>query len=193
MNKSERRALQNRLNGRKAKGAKTPEGIERSKKNAVKHGLLAADCVMADEDGEAFERLRAALYDEFEPVGGVESFLVDQIASTIWRLRRVPRIERDIMDCELERLRWSARRWSESFDPPPTLGRVFNLEAGRSDAFSKLRRYEAQFDRSVRRNLHELERLQLRRSGGEVEAPRAVDVTVSVDSDAADDAADEAA
>src|SRR5262245_21371125 len=61
-------------------------------------------------------------------------------------------------------------------DPTATFGLTFIRAAG---AFMALSRYEASFERSYYRALHELQRLQHARLGGHVPPPLAVDVTVS--------------
>ena len=46
----------NRQNAKKSTGPRTPEGKARSSQNALKHGLLARDAVMADEDPAEYDR-----------------------------------------------------------------------------------------------------------------------------------------
>jgi hypothetical protein len=60
-----------------------------------------------------------------------------------------------------------------------TLGRTFMRDAGSANAFSKLSRYETAVERGLYKALHELERRQAARLGGNVPAPLAVDVDVS--------------
>lgn len=61
-----------------------------------------------------------------------------------------------------------------------TLGRSFIRDAEKTDAFSKLSRYETTIERSLYKALHELQRLQAaRRVEGSVPPPVAVDVDVS--------------
>jgi len=61
-----------------------------------------------------------------------------------------------------------------------TLGRTFIRDADKTNAFSKLSRYETGIERSLYRALHELQRLQAaRRAEGNVTPPVAVDVDVS--------------
>jgi hypothetical protein len=72
---------------------------------------------------------------------------------------------------------WRIRNAQE--DEAVTLGRTFVRDAERANAFSKLSRYETAIERQLTRALHELQRLQLARSGGDVPAPHAVDVDVS--------------
>ena len=60
-----------------------------------------------------------------------------------------------------------------------TLGRTFVRDADKANAFSKLSRYETAIERQFYRALHELERRQAARRGGNVPAPEVLDVDVS--------------
>jgi len=71
-----------------------------------------------------------------------------------------------------------SRAKAEQSKEIPTLGRAFLNDAEGPNALSKISRYEAAIWRSIYRTLHELQRLQAARSGAEVSAPAAVDVTV---------------
>jgi len=63
------------------------------------------------------------------------------------------------------------------------LGAAFVADALSSNSLAKLSRYETAIERSMYRALHELQRLQSARSGGEVSVPTAVDVTIEGESD----------
>ena len=60
----------------------------------------------------------------------------------------------------------------------PALGAAFVADALTSNALTKLSRYETAIERSMYRALHELQRLQTSRSGGQVSVPTAVYVTI---------------
>ena len=180
----EMRALTNRLNALKSTGAKTFAGLAQARRNALKHGLLAKDCVMSGEDEAHFEALSEEVLAELKPEGEVERFLTARIVAMMWRLRRVPRLEREMIDYKIQRLRKVVRRHRENPDVPVTLGELFDADSGDEDAFSKLRRYESHFERALIRDLHELERRQLARQGVEVAAPQAIDVNVTVEESA---------
>jgi hypothetical protein len=61
-----------------------------------------------------------------------------------------------------------------------TLGRTFVRDADKTNAFSKLSRYETSMERGLYRALHELQRLQAARAAADsVSPPVAVDVDVS--------------
>ena len=83
----------NRQNAKKSTGPRTPEGKARSSKNALKHGLLARDAVMADENPAEYDRQLQILEENLFPKNAIEFELVLQIADSRWRLRRITRIE----------------------------------------------------------------------------------------------------
>ncbi len=62
---------------------------------------------------------------------------------------------------------------------PATSGLAFIRDAEGPDALSRLSRYEAAIERSLFRNLHELQRLQAARAGQHVTLPVEVDVNVA--------------
>ncbi len=57
--------------------------------NALKHGILSKLTVLAHEDRGEFESLLAALVDEHQPKGITEQHLIEELASIVWRKRRV--------------------------------------------------------------------------------------------------------
>ena len=90
----------NRQNSRKSTGPKTPAGKAESKKNAMKHGLLAEEVVVRDEDPVEFAGAIESLFDEFQPQGSLEEQLVERVAACMWRLRRIYRVEAGIFTHE---------------------------------------------------------------------------------------------
>jgi hypothetical protein len=83
----------NRRNAKKSTGPKTMEGRNRSKLNALKHGLTAAQIIVFDESAEDLENFHQGLIADWLPMGALEEQLVERIAICAWRLRRVYRIE----------------------------------------------------------------------------------------------------
>ena len=57
--------------------------------NAMKHGILSRLVVLAHEDQAEFSDLLAALLDEHRPAGMTERHLIEELATIIWRKRRV--------------------------------------------------------------------------------------------------------
>jgi hypothetical protein len=98
---SEKQISANRLNAKKG-GVKTAEGKSVSKLNSIKHGILSEEIVIergqCSENAEQYDEIRASLFEEFQPVGELESMLVDDLCATSWRRRRVVRAERALIE-----------------------------------------------------------------------------------------------
>jgi len=83
----------NRRNAQHSTGPKTPEGKAASRLNALRHGLTSKQLILFDETEEDFDAFFADLVADYAPVDTAESILVERIAVTHWRLRRVWRAE----------------------------------------------------------------------------------------------------
>ena len=69
--------------------AVTSGSYEAVRFNAMKHGILSKLAVLAHEDHAEFDDLLAALIDEHRPAGMTERHLIEELATIIWRKRRV--------------------------------------------------------------------------------------------------------
>jgi hypothetical protein len=83
----------NRRNALKSTGPTTREGKQRSRCNAVRHGLTAETVIAALEDSEDYEAFEAAVISDYDAESAVERELVLRLASVLWRLRRATGIE----------------------------------------------------------------------------------------------------
>jgi hypothetical protein len=83
----------NRRNALKSTGPTTPEGKERSRRNALRHGLTAETVIAALEDAEDYQAFEAAVISGYDAESAVERELVLRLASVLWRLRRATGIE----------------------------------------------------------------------------------------------------
>src|SRR5665213_130989 len=88
----------NRRNALKSTGPTTPEGKERSRCNAVRHGLTAETIIAALEDSKDYEAFEAAVISDYDAESVVERELVLRLASVLWRLRRATGIERALFE-----------------------------------------------------------------------------------------------
>jgi hypothetical protein len=61
--------------------------------NAIKHGILSRHAVLPHEDGAEFAGLLESLVEEHQPAGPTEMHLVEELASVMWRQRRVLQAE----------------------------------------------------------------------------------------------------
>src|SRR5215217_4692424 len=106
----------NRQNALKSTGPKTPEGKDTARLNATKHGLLSQE-VLPGEDEEARKELAERLRAELQPVGEMESLLVERIIDATWRLRRLSRVEAGIFTWELyEELAQRAHEEAQTYE-----------------------------------------------------------------------------
>ena len=83
----------NRRNALKSTGPTTPEGKERSRCNALRHGLTAETVIAALEDAGDYQAFEAAVIADYDAESAVERELVLRLASVLWRLRRATGIE----------------------------------------------------------------------------------------------------
>jgi hypothetical protein len=175
---SEKQIQANRRNAQKGTGPNTPEGKAAVRHNALKHGLLAEDVLLFEEDRDELRQLGERLIAELRPEGELEHMQVEQIVTARWRLRRLRRVEAGIFDVELTRA--ASGTFAPTHSETTMLGMSFIRDAKGANALSKLSRYEIPIERSLYRALHELQRLQAaRHAEGNVSPPVAVDVEVS--------------
>ena len=85
---SEARIKANRENAKRSSGPVTPEGKEKSRRNALKHGLAGAGIVLPEKDAAEVERRAIAFENELEPSGEVGLALVRRAALNSVRMER---------------------------------------------------------------------------------------------------------
>ena len=103
----------NRENAKKSTGPRTPEGKERSSKNALRHGLLAQDSVIPGEDPADFDRHLSLYEDTYVPKNCIEREIVRQIADAAWRMQRLSRIETTAIGVAIARRRKHRVRYGQ--------------------------------------------------------------------------------
>lgn len=72
-----------------------------SKYNAVKHGVLSREAVLAWEDKEDYDSLLMAFESDYEPEGITETYLTTELAQVVWRKRRLRMAEKTITKSNL--------------------------------------------------------------------------------------------
>jgi len=113
----------NRRNALKSTGPTTDEGKERSRGNAVRHGLTAETVIADLEDAEDYQAFEAAIIADYDARTAVERELVLRLASVLWRLRRAIGIESGIFE--------SVPQGSAKQDDPLSGGAQVNLATDR--------------------------------------------------------------
>ena len=91
---SQKRIESNRRNAQKSTGPKTAHGKSRSRFNALKFGAFAKQSLIIGECSEEHADLVWHVTRELAPKTIIESALVDQIVSDLWRLTRVEQAAR---------------------------------------------------------------------------------------------------
>jgi hypothetical protein len=134
-----------RINGAKSQGPVTPEGRARSSQNALRHGLSSVQVVIPGEDPAEFEELRKSYLDLFQPSSRPERELADTMAAARWRLRRINRIETELLTRDLLDL---------------DLAAAFDQMANESKTPALLIRYERHLTRTYEGARKELQTLQ---------------------------------
>ena len=94
----------NRCNARKSTGPNTQEGKQRSRCNAVRHGLTAETVIGALEDAEDYKAFEAAIIADYDAQSAVERELVLRLASLLWRLRRATTMETGLFEFQADQL-----------------------------------------------------------------------------------------
>jgi hypothetical protein len=94
----------NRRNARLSTGPATEEGKQKSRQNAVRHGLTAETVIDALEDAEDYAAFEIAITADYDAQSAVERELVLRLASLLWRLRRATAIESGLFKIQAKHL-----------------------------------------------------------------------------------------
>ena len=110
----------NRLNARQSTGPRTQEGKERSRRNALRHGLTAETVITAFENTSNYEAFEATIVSDYQPRTSTDRELVLRLASVLWRLRRSTAIETGLFQIQGELMRdQMAGTWRRQRTPLP--------------------------------------------------------------------------
>ncbi len=174
---SEARINANQRNAQHSTGPKTPEGKERSRANALKHGLTGAGVVLPEADAAEVERKAAAYVQELNASGEVGHDIARRAALNAVRMDRAA-------DQQTAALSERIRQIEAEFVAPEGVSAeeaaLFRAEAVRRAMFDTsreatlVRRYEAAAERNYFRCLRELRQLQ-RAAKAEAKAEPAFD------------------
>ena len=183
---TDKKLAANRSNALRSSGPKSERGKNHSRRNSLKHGVLAAALLIKAGDGAEvaaeFNELLAALDRDLKPVGQLEGMMVEKIAVCWWRQKRAVR-------CEAGLIRRSffpdpARRLEEALSQGIGLGpnpdregitEHLNLPLGAD--LDRILRYETTIQRQLVFAINELERLQRVRQGEALPAPLRIQVS----------------
>jgi hypothetical protein len=124
---SQKQLEANRRNAQLSTGPRSEEGKSASRRNAIKHGLLARQVVargyLHQESPDEFKTLCREYRESLAPVGPLEEMLVGQIIMVVWRLRRVRMAEAAEVATNVDDAWWNPRR------PPWEIGNGYKGNA----------------------------------------------------------------
>jgi hypothetical protein len=120
----------NRRNACKSTGPITEEGKQRSRCNAVRHGLTAETVIGALEDAEDYKAFEAAIIADYDVQSAVERELVLRLASLLWRLRRATTMETGLFEIQADNL----REFRQGRQTPPKSQEVICARFERADS-----------------------------------------------------------
>lgn len=156
------RAAANRANAAKSTGPKLSVGKQISALNRLDHGLTSAQVILPGETREQYDQFCARFIREIAPQGPAEELLVERLVACAWRLRRLGRIEAEILQFLYDQNLVGRIEQHAGRVPRPTtrLGANVHYSATHGPSFTNLHRYEAQLERSVFSALTQLRQLQ---------------------------------
>src|SRR3954452_21963356 len=164
----ERRLAANRANAQRSTGPKTSAGKAKSSLNAVKTGLTGRTVLLPSEDVKQYQNHVKRFHEELQPVGELETNVVQNLADTQWRLNPIPSLESGLI--ALGRKRCAPDLFAEEKDPAVRAvlleAHVFNTEAS---ALKNLSLQESRLRRQYAQLIQELERLRAERAAQQEE------------------------
>ena len=179
----------NRRNARLSTGPKTEQGRANSRRNALKHGVLASALLVSNglgaEDSAEFDELLRSLHEDLLPVGVLEKMLVEKIAVFWWRQRRALQceaglVERAFVPIPETDIQFLSRTIGVSSRAPEQEAIKSHLRLPLGEDLDCILRYETTMQRQLVHAINQLERLQRARKGEQIPAP--VNVQISNES-----------
>jgi hypothetical protein len=141
-------------------GPRTPEGKRRSSLNATKFGIFSKICIAPAEELATYTAHCAAYAAALQPIGIIESDIVQQIADLRYRLKRCNAAEQSIF----------ARGFEDHIDEISTGLPEVDTALAEGATFLEhinflqlLSLYESRLQRAIERNTAQLEKLQSER------------------------------
>ena len=143
-----------RQNGAKAAGSKSPQGIQTSARNALRHGLTSQTLVLANECPAKFDQLLQVYIEKFQPRDGVEMNLVDEMVAARWRQQRGWVIQTAAFNLQME------KEEQQVTSEPARLALAFSAMANHEKLLDLILRYETSYSRMHDRAMKALYRLR---------------------------------
>jgi len=154
----------NRANAQKSTGPRTAAGKQRSKLNALRHGLTGHTIVLPTDDQAAYQRHSQSFLDEYRPQGATESQLVQSVTDISWQLNRAAAVETNLFSLGITE---SEDRIRASHPDAETALAMALAYREHNRAFANLGIYRQRLAREFERTLILLRQIQAERRANE--------------------------
>jgi hypothetical protein len=178
----------NRRNALESTGPTTAAGKDRSRRNAIRHGLSAETVITSVEDIEDYRAFEATVISDYDAKTTVERELVLRLASLLWRLRRATSIETGLFQIHAERSRENdpmsqlslsadgvcrdTTACSQPYSKQEIVQSFLHLANAEGTTLESLNRYETALWRQLRQTLFTLKLLALEQREGPFARPK---------------------
>src|SRR3954447_14403145 len=143
-------AAASRANGALSNGPRSVETKAISSRNSLKLGIDAQAMIIPGEDPAALDQLTAEYHDRFQPVGPVETAILQQAVRAQWLRDRYYRIETQVINM----------RAAAHPEPEHAVAAAFDQDAKCGNALQRLFRRQKAADQDWFRALQLLEQIQ---------------------------------
>ena len=163
----------NRRNAQKSTGPTSDAGKQRSRMNALKHGLGSIHAPLGHEDPTEFHEMRAGVIETYQPANTQELQLVDAIASAWFRLQRAGRFEAGLIEAQLDTIKKRHGKKRASSDTDDRGVAVAMSDPENLQAWTLLARYDSRAQSAYYRAIEALRKVQAERRRKPAEELRA--------------------
>jgi hypothetical protein len=151
------RAAVNKANAQKSTGPRTEAGKQRSKLNALRHGLTDRTVVLPTEDHAAYQRHSQSLLDDCQPKGAIETQIVQSLIDTSWRMNRATAGETNLLSLGITEM--ENRIHANHPDAEAALAMALAFRE-HNRAFANISVYRQRLTRQFERTLAQLRQIQ---------------------------------
>ncbi len=158
------RAAVNKANAQKSTGPRSDAGKQRSKLNALRHGLTGHTIVLPTEDLSAYQRHSQSFLDECRPKGAVETQLVQSLLDTSWQLNRASAVETNLFALGITEAHDRIRATHPQAEDALAMALTYREN---DRAFANISIYRQRLTRQFERTLNQLRQIQAERRANE--------------------------
>jgi hypothetical protein len=158
------RATTNRANAQHSTGPRTEAGKQRTKLNALRHGLTGQTVVLPTEDHAAYLRHSQSFLDEYRPKEATETQLVQSLIDTSWQLNRASAVETNLFSLGITEMEDRIRANHPEAETALAMALAYREH---NRAFANISIYRQRLTRQFERTLAQLRQIQAERRKNE--------------------------